>query len=207
MSAAANFKALLGRLAAGERLSEAEATDAFDAMMSGDATPSQIGAFLMAATQVPGIAQDIEAGQRPGGDDRRQGGGEDEAGGIGPNRIDELGVASDIAAHDAKGLAERAFDDVDFTHDTVAFGDAGAAIAVQADGMDFVDIGQAAVFPGERHRAADVGDVAVHRIDRLKRDQLRRIDRCRLEQLFQVRKVVMAIDVANPSTVPDAFDH
>ena len=41
------LKALLGRVAAGERLGEAEAETAFDAMMSGDATPSQMGAFLM----------------------------------------------------------------------------------------------------------------------------------------------------------------
>jgi anthranilate phosphoribosyltransferase len=45
---AADIKALLGRLAAGERLSEADSAAAFDAMMSGDATPSQTGAFLMA---------------------------------------------------------------------------------------------------------------------------------------------------------------
>ena len=41
------LKALLGRVAAGERLGEREAETAFDAMMSGDATPSQMGAFLM----------------------------------------------------------------------------------------------------------------------------------------------------------------
>ncbi len=45
---AAEFKAALGRLAAGERLSEAESAAAFDTMMSGDATPAQMGAFLMA---------------------------------------------------------------------------------------------------------------------------------------------------------------
>jgi len=45
---ATDFKSLLGRLAAGERLSEAESAAAFDVMMSGNATPSQMGAFLMA---------------------------------------------------------------------------------------------------------------------------------------------------------------
>jgi anthranilate phosphoribosyltransferase len=44
----ADFKSILARLAAGERLSEVESADAFDVMMSGDATPSQMGAFLMA---------------------------------------------------------------------------------------------------------------------------------------------------------------
>ena len=44
----ADFKTFLARLASGERLSEADSAAAFDAMMSGDATPSQMGAFLMA---------------------------------------------------------------------------------------------------------------------------------------------------------------
>ena len=43
-----DFKSLLGRLVTGDRLTEAESADAFDTMMSGNATPSQMGAFLMA---------------------------------------------------------------------------------------------------------------------------------------------------------------
>ncbi len=43
-----DFKFLLGRVANGERLSEADAETAFEAMMSGNATPSQMGGFLMA---------------------------------------------------------------------------------------------------------------------------------------------------------------
>src|SRR5215472_18459167 len=43
-----DFKAILGRLAAGERLNESDSAAAFDVMMSGNATPSQMGAFLMA---------------------------------------------------------------------------------------------------------------------------------------------------------------
>jgi anthranilate phosphoribosyltransferase len=42
------IKPLLARVADGRTLDEAEAERAFDIMMSGDATPSQIGAFLMA---------------------------------------------------------------------------------------------------------------------------------------------------------------
>ncbi|MGH6905626.1 MAG: anthranilate phosphoribosyltransferase [Geminicoccaceae bacterium] len=41
------MKALLGRLAAGEPLTRSEARDAFEIMMSGDATPAQVGGFLM----------------------------------------------------------------------------------------------------------------------------------------------------------------
>jgi len=42
------FRGFLARVAAGERLSEEDAAAAFDAMMSGNATPSQMGGFLMA---------------------------------------------------------------------------------------------------------------------------------------------------------------
>jgi anthranilate phosphoribosyltransferase len=48
MSDPVDFKALLAKLALGQRLGESEAAAAFDAMMSGDTTPSQMGAFLMA---------------------------------------------------------------------------------------------------------------------------------------------------------------
>lgn len=44
----ADMKALLGQLAIGRRLSIEESRRAFDIMMSGDATPAQMGAFLMA---------------------------------------------------------------------------------------------------------------------------------------------------------------
>lgn len=43
----ADLKPLLGKLATGAVLDEEEARAAFDIMMSGDATPSQAGAFLM----------------------------------------------------------------------------------------------------------------------------------------------------------------
>src|ERR1700730_5893868 len=45
----ADLKALLAHVAQGRSLSESEAEAAFDIIMSGDATPSQMGAFLMAA--------------------------------------------------------------------------------------------------------------------------------------------------------------
>src|SRR5437660_11322225 len=44
---AADLKPLLAQVAAGRPLSEGEAEAAFDIIMSGNATPSQIGAFLM----------------------------------------------------------------------------------------------------------------------------------------------------------------
>jgi len=41
-----DLKAIIGKIAAGERLSRAEAEEAFGVIMSGEATPVQIGAFL-----------------------------------------------------------------------------------------------------------------------------------------------------------------
>ncbi|HEV3185505.1 MAG TPA: anthranilate phosphoribosyltransferase [Xanthobacteraceae bacterium] len=43
-----DFKALLGKVATGAQLTIAESASAFDRMMSGEATPSQMGALLMA---------------------------------------------------------------------------------------------------------------------------------------------------------------
>ena len=43
-----DFKALIGKVATGASLTRAEAASAFDRMMSGEATPSQMGALLMA---------------------------------------------------------------------------------------------------------------------------------------------------------------
>ena len=44
----ADFKAYIARAASGTPLSFEEAREAFDVVMSGEATPSQIGGFLMA---------------------------------------------------------------------------------------------------------------------------------------------------------------
>src|SRR5580692_9239238 len=43
-----DFKSIIGKVATGATLSRDEAASAFDSMMSGNATPSQMGGFLMA---------------------------------------------------------------------------------------------------------------------------------------------------------------
>ena len=43
-----SFKPLIAKVAAGAQLTRAEAAAAFDAMLSGDVTPAQMGGFLMA---------------------------------------------------------------------------------------------------------------------------------------------------------------
>jgi len=57
----ADFKPLIAKVAAGQSLSRDEAEAAFDIMMSGEATPSQIGGFLM-ALRVRGETVDEIAG-------------------------------------------------------------------------------------------------------------------------------------------------
>src|ERR1700754_5318370 len=43
-----DLKSIIGKVATGATLSRDEAASAFDSMISGDATPSQMGGFLMA---------------------------------------------------------------------------------------------------------------------------------------------------------------
>lgn len=57
----ADLKPLIGKVAAGTALSREEAREAFNVMMSGEATPSQIGGFLM-ALRVRGETVDEIAG-------------------------------------------------------------------------------------------------------------------------------------------------
>ncbi|MEH6496261.1 MAG: anthranilate phosphoribosyltransferase [Pseudomonas marincola] len=47
MSVSIDFKGLIGKIAAGKTLTQDEAKFAFSTILSGDATPSQMGAFLM----------------------------------------------------------------------------------------------------------------------------------------------------------------
>ena len=57
--------------------------------------------------------------------------------------------------------------------DAVALGNAAAARAVHADGVDLVEIGHRAVLLGEIADRRDRRDVAVHRVDALEGDELR----------------------------------
>ena len=61
MDATGDLKPFIGRLAAGDALSEADARAAFSIIMDGEATPSQVGAFLM-GLRVRGETVDAIAG-------------------------------------------------------------------------------------------------------------------------------------------------
>ena len=66
----ADLKPLLAQVAAGRALSESEAETAFDIIMSGNATPSQMGALSDGA---PGARRDRRRDHRRGPHDARQG--------------------------------------------------------------------------------------------------------------------------------------
>ncbi len=63
-NAAEGIKPLLNKVAGGHALSEPEAENAFDIIMSGDATPAQIGAFLMALRVRGESVEEITAAAR-----------------------------------------------------------------------------------------------------------------------------------------------
>ena len=67
-----DFKALIAKVAQGQHLTEAEAASAFDIMMSGEASPAQMGGFLMAlrvrgesADEITGAARAVRARALP----------------------------------------------------------------------------------------------------------------------------------------------
>lgn len=64
MSRTEDFKPLIARVADGNVLTDEEAYSAFDIMMSGDATPGQIGGFLMALRVRGEAVSEIAAGAR-----------------------------------------------------------------------------------------------------------------------------------------------
>ena len=58
------FKELIAKAATGKPLDEAEATDAFGLMMTGNATPAQIAGLLMALRVRGETVEEITAGAR-----------------------------------------------------------------------------------------------------------------------------------------------
>ncbi len=145
--------------------------------------------------------------QRARDQHRRQRGREDEPRRVRADHVDDRLVGADIAAHHADRLAERAFDDRQPLGHTVALGNAAAARAVHADGMDFVEIGQRIVAVGEIANLGDRRDVAVHRIDALERDQLghRRVGAA--EQFLEMRDIIVAKDVLLAPRIADPRNH
>ncbi len=162
---------------------------------------------LMAGALVVRVLQMLDRRTGSGAERRRQGGGEDELGSIGPDGVDDRLLPGDVAAHGAEALGQRALDDIDAVGQSVAVGDAAAARSVDAHGMDFVDVGQGAIFLGEIGDLCDRRHVTIHRIDRLEDNELGARAVGGFEQFAQVSDVVVTEDLLLHARLPDAGNH
>src|SRR5262245_2000244 len=146
-------------------------------------------------------------GESTGGDCGRERCGKNEA-----RRIRAEGVAagsarSNIATHHAEALGEGAVDDVDAMHYAVALGDAAATRTVKANRMYLIEISQRAILLGKVADRSDRSDMAVHRVDALEHDDLRRLACDFLEMLLEMLDVVVAEDVLLAAAPPNALNH
>src|SRR5215469_12911496 len=85
------------------------------------------------------------AGERTGGDRRRQRTGKDEAWRMASNKIHERSRCSNIAADKPESLCERALYDGQSIGQPVSFGYSATPRAVKPDGVNLVQIGHGAI--------------------------------------------------------------
>ncbi len=165
------------------------------------------GALLVALTLE---ARRFEVADRRGGrgaDRRWQRGREDEARSIAAHGVADRRTCRDIAAKAAECLRERTLEHVDTPHYALLLGHTAAPRAVHADRVHLVGISHGAIAVSEIADALDRRDVAVHRIERLERDQLRPLGCGGPQQLFQMRHVVVAEDLLLRAGLAHALDH
>ncbi len=150
-----DFRSLLASVASGRRLSESEAEAAFDIIMSGDATPSQMGGFLMAlrvrgetVDEITGAARIMRAKavhiDAPPGAIDTCGTGGDASGSFNISTASALVVAGcgvPVAKHGNRALSSKS----------------GSADVLTALGVNIdADLrGRAALPVGDRHRLSD----------------------------------------------------
>ena len=84
---------------------------------------------------------------------------------------------------------------------------AAAPRAVNADGVDFIQIGQGIVFFGQIANCADRGNVTLHGIDRFKCDQFGSIGGGFAQQRFQMVQIIVAVNMLGGFSVTNAVDH
>ena len=91
--------------------------------------------------------------------------------------------------------------------EALALGDAAAAFAIEADGVDLVDVGQRIPALRRVEDLLDRRDVAVHRIEAFEHDELRPLERLGREQLLEMGDVVVAEDLLLAARAPHALYH
>jgi hypothetical protein len=148
-----------------------------------------------------------------------EGGGEDEARGEGPDHVNELGAAGNVAADAAVGLAEGTSDNVDAVLDGApgaallvglkveVLGNTGAVGAVHTDGVDFVQKGDGAVLVGEIANGLDGADGAAHAVDGLEGDDLGDVQREGSQLGLEVLDIIVLEDNLLCARMADALDH
>src|SRR4029453_17842278 len=97
------------------------------------------GALRLRGFQVP------HAGQCPCGIGRWKGRREDETGAEASDEIADRGGGCDVAAPHPESLCQGALDDRQSMVQSIAFRNAAAARSVEADGVNFVEVGHCTV--------------------------------------------------------------
>src|SRR5258706_2623587 len=148
-----------------------------------------------------------DGSERAGGQRRRERSRKDKAGSKRADEIDDVAVSGNVTAHDTESLCERAFDDVDTVHGTIACGNARTAGSVETDAMNFVEVSERAVFLRQIANRRDRTEIGIHRIDGFERDQLWKFWVGTAKQLFKVRNVVVTEEMFFCATVTNSLDH
>ena len=148
-----------------------------------------------------------DRGRSTGGNRWRQGRGKDETRRVRPDGVAHLGRGRDIATHHAVGLGKRPVDDIQPVHQAITLGNPCPTRAIHPDGVDLVDIGQRAEFIGNVANRLDRAEIAIHRVNRFKGDQLGCGGIIGGHKRAQVLHIVMAEDTLGPAIAADPFDH
>ena len=93
--------------------------------------------------------------------------------GVAAHAVDHGGRPGDEAAERPVALGEAALHDRDVGRRTQGLRHAGALVSVRPGGVRLVQVGQRAVLDGECADLTERREVAVHRVDRLERDDAR----------------------------------
>ena len=118
------------------------------------------------------LLEDVEGGDAGRGDGRRMRGREQERPRAMIEKLDQVARAADVAAERADGLRERADLDIDAAMQVEVVDGAAAVAAQHARGVRVVDHHDRAIFLGQRAKAGQRADVAVHGEDAVGDEQL-----------------------------------
>src|SRR5690606_18488699 len=100
-------------------------------------------------------------------------------------------VGNTKAADSADGFAERADDEIDIVDNALIFGHAAPAVADKAHAVGLIHQNHGAVFLADPDHFPERRDIAHHRIDAFKNDQLASFGRQTFQTFFQRFDIIM----------------